>query len=364
MIKSIITALVMSSFVMTSYASDCQKSKKCNTTPAAQLESNLIKWQKKGYLVGHQDDPMYGTTWKYTPDMSDVKTVCGDYPALMGFDLGKIELGSDENLDGVPFNRMREEIVNQYNRGGAITLSWHPWNPVTGEKAWDNTGDAVAAILPGGAQHDKFCNWLDTVVQFIKSLKTADGTLVPVIFRPWHEMSGSWFWWGSKSCTVEQYKQLYKMTVQYMRDNNVDNVLYAFSPNMDPNDTETNFLKYYPGDDYVNIIGVDIYQFDKTGAEFSKNLNNELAMLTKVGKERNKIICLAETGYRNTPDSTWFTHILQPVIDKYPIAYMLLWRNAWDQPEENFGPAPDKSCAADFVKFYKAKKTLFIKDIK
>src|SRR5574344_421007 len=78
----------------------------------------------------------------------------------------------------------------------------------------------------------------------------------------------------------------------------------------------------------------------------------------------HKIICLAETGYQNVPDSTWFTTKLMPVADKYPISYLLLWRNAWDKPKENFGPAPGKSCVADFLKFYKAKKTLFIKDIK
>lgn len=67
--------------------------------------------------------------------------------SVMGFDLGKLELGSKENLDGVPFDRMRSEIVAQHERGGIVTLSWHPWNPVTGENAWDPKGDAVKAVL-------------------------------------------------------------------------------------------------------------------------------------------------------------------------------------------------------------------------
>ena len=101
----------------------------------------------------------------------------GDYPAVMGFDLGKLELDSKENLDGVSFDRMRKEIIAQNERGGIVTLSWHPWNPVTGENAWDPKGDAVAAILDGGAQQQKFDGWLKKVSDFILSLKTNDGKL-------------------------------------------------------------------------------------------------------------------------------------------------------------------------------------------
>ncbi len=360
--------LILIAFTMTFFAiQGCATTKSGlfgKNKSVQKLEKNLMKWQKRGYLVGHQDDPVYGTTWKWDYGKSDVKSVCGEYPAIMGFDLGMIELGSDKNLDGVPFSRIRQEIINQYTRGGVVTISWHPHNPVTGKSAWDNSGNAVKAVLYGGAQHSKFEIWLNAVAQFINSLRTADGRKIPVIFRPWHEMSGSWFWWGSKSCTTDNYISLYQMTSDYMKSRGVNNMLYCFSPNSVSNDNEEHFLKYYPGDEYVDIIGVDIYQFDKTGELYAKNLNDELNLLTKIGKEHNKLVCLAETGYRNTPDSTWFTKILKPVIDKYPISYMLLWRNAWDQPEENFGPAPEKSCAKDFREFYKADNTLFVNDIK
>ena len=78
---------------------------------------------QKGIMFGHQDDPFYGLTWEYDKDSSDVKNVCGDYPAVMGFELGGIEMGDEKNLDSVPFTRMREEILNHYNRGGIVTIS-------------------------------------------------------------------------------------------------------------------------------------------------------------------------------------------------------------------------------------------------
>ena len=180
----------------------CSKDKKvCCKTPAEQLKNRLQKILNKGIMLGHQDDPVYGTTWKWDLGKSDVLLTTGDYPAVMGFDLGKIELDSKENLDGVPFDRMRQEIIAQYKRGGIVTLSWHPWNPATGENAWDPKGDAVAAVLDGGVQQQKFDCWLKKVSDFILSLKTNDGKLIPVIFRPWHEMNGGWFWWGANSCT-------------------------------------------------------------------------------------------------------------------------------------------------------------------
>lgn len=201
-------------------------------SPAKQLMKRLSVLQEKGIMLGHQDDPVYGTTWKWDEGKSDVLLTVGDYPAIMGFDLGKLELDSKENLDGVPFDRMRQEIIAQHQRGGIVTLSWHPWNPVTGENAWDPKGDAVKAVLEGGAQQQKFESWLGKVGQFINSLKTADGKKVPVIFRPWHEMNGGWFWWGANSCTAYQYNMLYIKTYVTLMKAGCNNIVWAWSPNL------------------------------------------------------------------------------------------------------------------------------------
>lgn len=331
-------------------------------SPARQLLERLKKLQKRGVMMGHQDDPFYGTTWKWDYGKSDVKAVCGQYPAVMGFELGKIELGSDKNLDGVPFDREREEIRNHYRRGGIITISWHPTNPVTGGSAWDPQGNAVAAVLPGGAQHVKMQQWLDTVIAFLKSLTTTDGKPIPVIFRPWHEMTGNWFWWGSNSCTPAQYQQLYRMTVERIRQAGLTNIVYSYSPGADAKESLERYGRYYPGDDVVDILGTDIYQYG-TNQEFIDHMQLELKVMTEFAKSHHKLVSVSETGYRNTPDPQWFTSTLLPAIRGYRFTYFLLWRNAWDQKEENFGPAPDKSCAADFQKLASQKRILLIRDI-
>ena len=332
------------------------------STPATDLLKRLKKVQRQGVMLAHQDDPVYGTTWKWDLCRSDVREVCGDYPALMGFDLGKIELDAKENLDGVPFDRMRQEIIDQNQRGGFVTLSWHLWNPVTGGNAWDPNGRAVTAVLPGGDANAKFNEWMDKVILFINSLVDEAGHKIPVIFRPWHEMHGGWFWWGSNSCSPEELKQLFRYTYDYFKGKGVDNVVWCYSPGATRDETADRFMTWYPGDEYVDILGVDIYCGADTDA-FVRNMKEELSTMASLAKKHRKMFAVAETGYRNTPQADWFTSVLLPSLLDNPPLYVLLWRNAWDQREENFGPAPEKSCADDFRLFYADSKTLFLRDV-
>lgn len=169
------------------------------TQETENLLANLKKIPSKGIMLGHHDDTVYGIGWEGEEARSDVKSVCDDYPAVISFDLGELELGNAANLDKVPFDKIRKEIINQYQRGGMVSLSWHARNPKTGGDAWDVSDTTVVkSILPGGENHQKFAGWLGGVADFLHSLKTADGVKIPVLFRPWHEHSGSWFWWGEK----------------------------------------------------------------------------------------------------------------------------------------------------------------------
>ena len=87
------------------------------------------------------------------------------------------------------------------------------------------------------------------------SLKGDRQEYIPVIFRPFHELNGSWFWWGGKNCTPEEIKQLYRFTVAYLRDQkNVHNLLYAY--NTDRFTTKEDYLERYPGDEWVDITRI------------------------------------------------------------------------------------------------------------
>ena len=215
--------------------------------------------QKNRVMFGHQDDPFYGVGWAYEPGRSDVLESCGDWPAVMGFDLGGIEMGDAKNLDSVPFDCIREEIRNHHRRGGVITISWHPRNPVTTVdhlntwpegSAWDATDGVVTAILTEGEVHDRFMTWLERVRTFLSSLTDDEGQPIPIIFRPWHENNGAWFWWGNTHCTPEEYRALYFLTQDYISNVQcpMSNIQWSYSPNLDGAMPEEKYLQRYPGD--------------------------------------------------------------------------------------------------------------------
>src|SRR5690242_6908752 len=176
-------------------------SDKMATKEAVNLYRNLKKLLNKGVMFGHQDDLAYGVGWKYQKDRSDIKDVTGDYPAVYGWELGHLEIDAAMNLDSVPFKTMQQLIRKGYERGGLITISWHLNNPLTGKTAWDPAEGTVASILPGGSKHDLYKSWLDKIALFLNGLKGSRGEMIPVLFRPFHELNGNWFWWGGKNCT-------------------------------------------------------------------------------------------------------------------------------------------------------------------
>jgi len=340
------------------------------------LLSSLKKLPAEGeFLFGHHDDPVYGVGWVGDAQRSDVKSVCGDYPALMGFDLGNLEMGRDKNLDGVAADRLREEILNQFERGGMVSLSWHCNNPLSGRHAWmtDETREAeshtVEQILADGPTHDAFIGWLDRIAAFINSLETPEGIKVPVLFRPWHEHTGSWFWWGQQNCTTEQFVGLWRLTVNRMRENGVVNALYAYSTGLEAGGDPERFMERYPGDDYIDLLGLDFYcsspvsEADACEKYIEKAAKN-VPMLCAVAKEHGKAAAITETGYEGIKTADWWTATLLPAIEPYPLSYVMVWRNAHDKQGHFYAPYPGHPSCDDFVSFYKNGKTLFAGDVK
>ncbi len=324
------------------------------TAETRALFVNLRKLAPDHVLFGHQDDLAYGVTWKREDGRSDVKETAGSFPAVYGWEIGDFENDVEVNLDGVRFDDMRRWIQEGYDRGGVITLSWHMDNPVSKGDAWDTTR-AVYSLLPGGENHEWFKSCLDRFAEFVSSLKGANGELIPIIFRPWHEHTGDWFWWGAGSSTVEEYVSLWRLTVEYLRDEKeVHNLLYAYSP--DRVDTREAYLERYPGDEYVDVIGLDDYQA-LSRPDGVAVLARRLAMIVEIAEERGKIAALTETGLEGIPVADWWTGRLLAAIKADPvgqrIAWALVWRNAnqADKPGHHYAPYPGHVSAEDFVAF-------------
>ena len=336
------------------------------TPQTVHLYSNLKKLLAKGIMIGHQDDLAYGVNWKYEEGRSDIKDVTGDYPAVYGWELGRLENDAANNLDGVPFDKMKQFIKDAYNRGGVITISWHLNNPLTGKPAWDPApAGSVASALPGGEKNELYKSWLDKVATFMQGLKGKNGELIPVIFRPFHELNGSWFWWGGKNCSPDEIKKLYQFTETYLRDvKAVHNLLYAF--NTDRFATKEEYLERYPGDEYVDIVGFDIYQRGADNEKYMAEFDRTLTTLETIAKEKDKIPALTEFGYGTLPDSTWWTNVFGKVLQTHHVAYALAWRNAGHKSAietEFYVPYTGQSSAEDFKKFCDSKQILLQQDV-
>ncbi|OZC01370.1 beta-mannosidase [Rubricoccus marinus] len=330
------------------------------TAETRALYANLQRIAPDRVLFGHQDDLAYGVEWVNEPGRSDVKETAGDYPAVYGWELGDLELGNAANLDGVDFQNMQRWIREGHARGGVITLAWHMANPVSGGNTWDTTR-AVYAALPGGEKHEEFRSWLDTFASFVDGLRDANGRPIPILFRPYHEHTGSWFWWGRDLSTVEEYTGLWRFTVEYLRDEKgLHNLLYVYSP--DVFQTEAEYLERYPGDDYVDVLGSDDYQALRSDSTVA-DMTRRLGMVVRMADARGKLAVLSETGLEGVPDADWWTNRLLRAIESDPdarrIAYALVWRNAnaearaasGQSTTHYFGPHPAGADAEDFRRF-------------
>jgi mannan endo-1,4-beta-mannosidase len=346
--------LIGSTCVMAQLNNPCDKQA---TYETRQLFYSMQRLVDAGAIFGHHDDTAYGVGWAYEANRSDVKSVTGSYPAMYGWDLGKIEHDSERDINGTPFKLQKQLVRDAYSGGGINTFCWHMDNPANGKTAWDTTMRTVKELLPGGAYHDVYTQWLDKGVAYMASLKGDDGEQIPLLFRPFHELTGNWFWWCANTSTPEEFKQLWRFTVDYMRvTKKLHNLLIVYSTS-DFN-SEADFMQRYPGDDYTDFIGFDSYCF-KTMPDYQKKLDMRLGILDAIAAKTHKLACIPEIGYEGIPQVDWWTKVLAPTLAKHKTSYVMAWRNG--NPNHYYVPYPGQVSEQDFKLFFNSPKVLFEK---
>lgn len=341
---------------------------KSATTETKALYSQLWKIQDKGFMFGHHDDLVYGRKWYNQPGGSDTKDVCGDYPAVFSVDFA--EVMDDRSLSNND-NSIRQRCIKEARaRGEVIIACCHLNNPLTNGDAWDNTNVTVAKqiLIEGSATNIRFKIWLDRLAVFASTLKDDQGKLIPVIFRPFHEHTQSWSWWGS-SCTMQaEFINLWRFTVTYLRDTKgVHQFIYAISPQMDGTQTKEEILFRWPGDDYVDFMGMDCYHGLNTAA-FMNNLRN----LSLLSQEKKKPCGVTETGIEGIKNSDgsdctdyWTKQILTPLTGR-KVSMVVMWRNKYDPSSSGvhyYSVFPGQASVIDFTTLYKSSISLFSKDL-
>ncbi|WP_417940057.1 glycoside hydrolase family 26 protein [Flavobacterium sp. RS13.1] len=336
---------------------------------------NLKRLGKTKTAVGQQD--AFNSFYQDAGGESDIKKNTGFDPAVLGSDFMFItDKKNNEQASNWFYQqelKITSDVKKAYAKGIINTFSWHirePYNDesfYTADMTSEQKATAFKSILPGGANNEWYKKKLDKVASVVSNLKGAKGELIPIIFRPFHEFDGSWFWWGADFCTADEYKKAYQFTVDYLKNvKGVHNILYAFSPD-NSYTTESAYLSRYPGDKYVDIIGMDNYgDFNNQGQTGSDKANSKLKILSDYAKAKVKIAALTETGYRvtnkNPAITDWFSTLLYNALTKndIQISYVMFWNNNTDG---YYVPNGSVSNAADFKTFATKPKSALVNSL-
>jgi sialate O-acetylesterase len=350
-------------------AAEKQLSDKQATAETKALFANLdLAGANRQILFGQQDATTMGHIWADPHNTrSDLKDMTGSFPAVVGADFAGL---SSRDAQAVEKNKnsLLEIVSATYRRGGVTTICWHMANPANGGSYnyAPGTIEPVREMTKGGKYNKQYRQWLDHVADFAAEARGAKGERIPILFRPFHELDGGWFWWGNTHCTAEEFINLWRYTVTYLRDTKgVHNFIYVFSPDC-RFATKTSYLERYPGDEYVDVLGFDDYwDFRPDGANDPNLALQKARIVTEAARERGKIAAMTETGLESVANPQWYSAVLLPILkdENVRFSYVVVWRNSNYDPNHYYAPFRGHPGEGDFVQFYNDEAILFEDDI-
>ena len=279
------------------------------------------------------------------PELMEIQ-LGGRKPAVVGY----------ERQNGQA--KIRDFIKSDYEAGSIITLldhtpnplsydGWTTYNPeigsspeVNGSKDISQGSNALSACLPGGAQRDRWLSYLDGLAAFLNTLTDGNGEKIPVVLRPLHEQMGNWYWWHQYS-TKAQLVSLWQDYVDRLRFNNVSNVLICWCTTVNnvggTTFTYADYNPLYPGDNYCDMVGVDLYSEQPGGSLRHGWLRNGYLANVQIAGEHNKPLTIPEMGFSNsaqswsaTTEDFWSEVILPDLKSNFVGArWLQFWNDKW-----------------------------------
>lgn len=262
------------------YKVTCELSNENASENAKMLYEYLCDIYGEKILSGQYcEDGMYGKEFQI------IKKTTGKMPAVLGMDLMNY---SPTNVANGTTGRTIEYAKAYWEAGGIVTFCWHwtvPEKYLTGN--WfssfykEQTNINLSKIMSGedAEGYNLLMKDIDAIAEELKVLQEAD---VPVLFRPLHEASGGWFWWGASG--AEAYKKLYiAMYNKLVNQHGLNNLIWVWNGQ----DAD-----WYPGDEYVDIIGEDLYPGEKV---YSSQAASYLNAATAYSDE-TKLVYMTENG--------------------------------------------------------------------
>jgi len=280
-------------------------------------------------LFGHHEGMLYGIKWKELDNMSDTKLAIGKHPQLSGYELSGIEKNAPKNINGIPFVIIKKSIKENYNKNGVSIFTWHMDNPFNDGDSWNVNNVDLNELLPGGKYHEKYKQNMNSFVKFMKSLEIGDFK-DKILFRPFHEANGKWFWWGQLTYNNDEaFRKLWMWTNRYIKSfPKLKDLQFVYST--DRVKTKEEYLsRCVLNEDVVDLLAFDSYQVDDAEKDSFKNaLSLSCSIVAEIAEENGLPYAISEIGYDQIPDKNWWTETLEPMINEYNFKFVMLWRNA------------------------------------
>lgn len=334
MIKIILAILFVSIFLGGCLQESYQEQKQ----PTFDNKLQIIKYLKdtgesEQFLIGQH----IGSPEWYKPEEAEglcdkthmyPKVISFDiHPAISGKEFDPLLFGLPEDKDVTQYDipnmeEIRKKLAEFSENGALIALSTHPHNPATYEDAHSTLTDYKELLTTGSDLNKRWMSALDNNAYFLKELEKEG---VTILWRPFHEMNGGWFWWGSDKNwpTQEEFKDMWiHMHNYYTNEKGLTNLIWVYAPSTNYWGDYKSTDHYYPGDDYVDVVGLSYYWDD---TESLNNYQSYDALL-----KHNKPIVVAEFGPRENIDGSFDSMDAVKLKEKYPeISYVLFW-NSWN----------------------------------
>ncbi len=217
-----------------------------------------------------------------------VHQITGKYSAIYGCDFGMSTGETPEKADRIRLGVV-QKAIKWWNSGGIVTLCWHeslPGSPVQNFKSTQkkmSQAEFDELLTPGTKGYGLLIEEIDQIAGYLKMLRDAK---VPVLWRPYHEMNGGWFWWGKKNNFSKLWDLLYDRLTNHHQ---LNNLVWVFGPNCQINKDIAPYSDFYPGSSKTDILAFDAYV--KNTSEFKAEWYEDLVKLAK-----GKPVALAECG--------------------------------------------------------------------
>ena len=206
---------------------------------------------------------IYSAAQGYPLYVTNLKNATGSLVGLAGFDYSSDPTPSyrfPQITDAGVLEIVNSSAINHWRQGGIVTVMFGANNPWTGGGGSDTnrTGHRLSdAITPGTAAYSNWMAQLDAVATALQQLQDAG---VVVLWRPLHEMNGAWFWWGS-AANPQDYKDLWQHMFNYFTNvRQLNNLIWVYAASSGVTSAQNSVNSYYPGADFVDIVGIDGYK--------------------------------------------------------------------------------------------------------